>query len=36
MKAAYDAQQINYVIKHRRRIYPKEYQQGKTIPDEII
>ena len=36
MKAAFDTQQIKDVIKHRRSIYPKEYQQGKTIPDEII
>ena len=36
MKAAFDTQQIKDVIKHRRSIYPKEYRQGKTIPDEII
>ena len=35
MKAAFDTQQIKDVIKHRRRIYPKEHHQGKTIPDEI-
>ena len=36
MKAAFDTQQIKDDIKHRRSIYPKVYQQGKTIPDEII
>ena len=36
MKTPIDTQQINDVIKYRRSIYPKEYQQGKTIPDEII
>ena len=36
MKVTFNAQQINDVIKHRRSIYPKEYQKGITISDEII
>ncbi len=32
----YDTDQINAVIKNRRSIYPKQYQKGKVVPDEII
>lgn len=32
----YDVTQINAVIKNRRSIYPKDYEKGKIIPDEII
>jgi nitroreductase len=36
MESVYDVEQINAVIKNRRSIYPNQYEQGKTIPDEII
>ena len=31
-----DIEQINNIIKKRRSIYPKDYEKGKLIPDEII
>ena len=32
----YDINQLNEVIKNRRSIYPRQYEKGKVIPDEII
>ena len=32
----YDIEQINEVIKNRHSTYPRQYEKGKAIPDEII
>ena len=32
----YDIEQINTLMKNRRSVYPKDYEKGKTVPDEII
>jgi len=36
MESVYNVEQISAIIKNRRSIYPYQYVQGKTIPDEII
>jgi nitroreductase len=36
METNYNTEQINSLIKQRRSIYPNQYAQGKTIPDETI
>jgi cation diffusion facilitator family transporter len=32
----YDVDQLNDIIKNRRSIYPRQYEKGKPVPDEII
>jgi len=32
----YDVELLNEIIKNRRSIYPRQYQKGKTVPDEVI
>ncbi len=36
MEVNYDVEQLNFIIKNRRSIYPYQYESGKVIPDEII
>ena len=32
----YDIEQLNEIIKNRHSTYPRQYEKGKAIPDEII
>src|ERR1700733_2135052 len=32
----YDVEQLNAIILNRRSIYPRQYEKGKEVPDEII
>lgn len=32
----YDAEQFNDIIKNRRSYYPRQYEKGKAVPDEVI
>jgi len=32
----YDTAQFNEIIKNRRSYYPRQYEKGKAVPDEII
>lgn len=32
----YHVEEINHLIRHRRSVFPKQFEQGKTIPDAII
>jgi cation diffusion facilitator family transporter len=32
----YDIEQLNEIIKNRRSVYPRQYEKGKSIPDEVI
>jgi cation diffusion facilitator family transporter len=32
----YDVDQLNDIIKNRRSIYPRQYEKGRAIPDEVI
>ncbi|MGF7079620.1 cation diffusion facilitator family transporter [Mucilaginibacter sp. UYCu711] len=36
VQPTFDVDQLNKIIKHRRSIYPYQYEKGKRIPDEII
>lgn len=36
MEQKYDVEQFNSIIKHRRSIYPYQYEKSKAIPDKII
>jgi cation diffusion facilitator family transporter len=32
----YDVDQLNEIIKNRRSVYPRQYEKGKTVPDDVI
>ncbi len=32
----YDSAIINHLIRHRRSVFPDQFEQGKAVPDEII
>jgi cation diffusion facilitator family transporter len=32
----YDVEQLNEIIKNRRSVYPRQYEKGKAVPDEVI
>ncbi len=32
----YDIEQINHLIRHRRSVFPRQFESGKQIPDRII
>ncbi len=32
----YDVDQLNEIIKNRRSIYPRQYEKGEIVPDEVI
>ncbi|MFI5138186.1 MAG: cation diffusion facilitator family transporter [Sphingobacteriales bacterium] len=34
--AKYDVDQFNDIILNRRSVYPRQYEKGKVIPDEVI
>jgi len=36
MERTYDVEQLNSIIRHRRSIYPYQFEKGKAIPNEII
>jgi nitroreductase len=32
----YNTEQINHLIRNRRSVFPKQYEEGKRVPDEMI
>jgi nitroreductase len=32
----YDTATINHLIRHRRSVFPDQFEQGRAVPDEII
>jgi cation diffusion facilitator family transporter len=34
--AKYDVGQFNEIVKNRRSYYPRQYEKGKAVPDEVI
>jgi cation diffusion facilitator family transporter len=36
VSSKYDVDQLNEIIKNRRSIYPRQYEKGKPVPDEVI
>ena len=32
----YNIEEFNRLVRNRRSVYPKQYEEGKTIPDEVI
>src|ERR1700688_2222489 len=36
VRSKYDVDLLNEIIKNRRSIYPRQYEKGKAVPEEVI